>query len=321
LGAGILILVFGAVHGQSFGARFRDAALFSLWMLASYAVAAILPHPVRWWYHLQYVLAGKAPTEIPRTAAGEWQILLLTLHWLVRVFTIPGLLLAAAGALFLLRSGRSRQLWVLVLPLAAYYVIAVAPTRVFYARFALPFFIPVMVLVIHGAGFLAKRWFAAPRARLAWTVLLAVFLLFQFAFSYVPVTYAQIFDTKRQLAGDLPSLLPPGSPLLVSRMQTYNYPNGAVYEHYALMHLPQDPVDPPSRHAAHIFQPLEPRVAYFLLGSGNTGLPWNPVGRYPLLTGELVRAWRYPAWVKDRVLVPCIYEFALYRRTGPLPLE
>jgi hypothetical protein len=59
---------------------------------------------------------------------------------------------------------------------------------------------------------------------------------------------------------------------------------------------------------------------FYLLGSGNAGLPINPVGPYPELQGELVHEWRYPRWVKDRVLVPVIYEFALYRRTGPLPM-
>jgi len=103
-------------------------------------------------------------------------------------------------------------------------------------------------------------------------------------------------------------------------MQSYNYPNRNVYEHYALMKLPQDPIEPPSRHAANLFRPLDPNVGYLLLGSGNAGLPWNPVGEYPPLTGSLIREWRYPAWVKDRVLVPCIYEFALYRRTGELPV-
>jgi hypothetical protein len=319
MGAGLAILLIGSGKAPLVS-RFRNAACFGLWMLFFYGVVAILPHPMRWWYHLQYVLAGKAPTEIPRTWAGEWQIFLVALDWLVRVFTIPVLALAAVGAVFLYRSGQSRQLWVLVLPLITYYIVAVAPTRVFYARFAVPFFLPVIILIVHGAGFLAKRFFAGRRTVVAWTAVLGVLLAMECVWSYWPVTYAQVFDIKRRLARELPSVLAPGSPLLISRMQTYNFPNSSVYEHYVLMRLPQDAVEPPSRHAASIVRPLDPSVTDFLLGSGNAGLPWNPVGEYPRLPGELVREWRYPAWVKDRVLVPCIYEFALYRRTGPLPI-
>ncbi len=320
MGAGLAILVLSSGQARSFTSRFRNAVIFSLWFVAFYAVAAILPHPLRWWYHLLYILADKAPTPIPRNAAGEVQTLLLTLNWLLKVFTIPVLALAVAGAWFLFRSRRAREFWLLVLPLFTYYVVAVAPTRVFYPRFTIPFFIPVIVLVIHGAGFLGESLFAAPRARLAWTVALAAVIVFQFVFSYVPVTYAQVDDTKRQLTAELPAALPAGSPLLVSHMQSYNYPNRGVYESYRLMILPQDPIEPASRHAANLFRPLDPNVAYYLWGSGNAGLPWNPVGEYPPLTGDLVREWRYPAWVKDRVLVPCIFEFALYRRTSPLPL-
>jgi|HubBroStandDraft_1064217.scaffolds.fasta_scaffold00236_25 hypothetical protein len=319
IGAGLLILLCPSGQAPSFLGRLRNAAFFAFWLAMFYAVVAILPHPVRWWYHLQYVLAGKAPTDIPRTPAGEVQMFGITLHWLVRVFTVPAAGLALAGVFALFRNGRGREFWVLFVPLATYYCVVVAQTRVFYPRFCIPFFVPVIVLVTHGAAFLADRFFVVPWTRLAWTTALIAFLVWDFAVSYVPVTYAQVFDMKRILAAELPAVLPPGSPMLISHMQSYNYPNRAVYESYALMMLPQDPIMPPSRHAANIFRPLDPKVAYFLWGSGNAGLPWNPVGDYPPLSGELVREWRYPAWVKERVLVPCIYEFALYRRTDPLP--
>ncbi|MGA2132413.1 MAG: hypothetical protein ABSH50_08980 [Bryobacteraceae bacterium] len=319
LGGGLAIMLFSTPQVSSFAKRFCNSALFSFCFLTSYAAVAILPHPLRWWYHLLYILADVAPTPIPRSPSGEWQTLLLTLGWLLKVFTIPVLALAAAGAVFLFRKRRGREFWVLVIPLLTYYVVAVAPTRVFYPRFTIPFFIPVLVLVIHGSGFLAERFFASPMARVAWATALITYLAVQTGMSYVPVTYAQVFDMKRRLAQELPSVLSPGSPLLISRMQSYNFPNLGVYESYRLMMLPQDPVAPPSRHAANLLHPLESSVPYFLWGSGNTGLPWNPMGDYPRLTGDLVREWRYPGWVKDHVLVPCIYEFALYRRTGPLP--
>jgi hypothetical protein len=319
IGAGPLFLFCPTRRAGSFAARVRAAALFTVLLLIGYGVVAILPQPARWWHHARFVVSDHAPTPIPLSPAGEAQILGVTVDWLVRVFTIPILALALAGAYFLFRNRRAREFWILVVPLISYYCVIIGKTRVFYPRFSLPFFIPVIVLVTHGTAYLAERVFAAPRIRMVWTAALGAFIVFQFAVSYLPVTYAQVFDLKRQLAADLPAILPPGSSLLISHMQSYNYPNRVVYDAYALMKLPQDPVQPPSRHAAGIFRRLDENVAYFLWGSGNAGLPWNPVGDYPALAGELVREWRYPDWVKQKVLVPCIYEFALYRRTGPLP--
>jgi len=320
VGAGLLILFCSTRRTGSIAARVRAAALFTLLLLIGYGVMAILPQPARWWHHARFVVSDHAPTAIPLSPAGEVQIFVLTVDWLVRVFTIPVLALVVVGAYFLFRNQRAREFWILAVPLISYYCVIIGKTRVFYPRFSLPFFIPVVVLVTHGAAFLAERVFAAPHARVVWTAALGGFIVVEFAVSYVPVTYAQVFDLKRQLAADLPAVLPRGSPLLISHMQSYNYPNRVVYDSYALMKLPQDPIQPPSRHAASIFRRLDKNVAYFLWGSGNAGLPWNPVGDYPALTGELVREWRYPAWVKQKVLVPCIYEFALYRRTGALEL-
>jgi len=320
IGAGVLVLLCPTRQAGSFAARIRAAAVFTVLLLIGYGVVAVLPQPARWWHHARFVVSDHAPTPIPLSASGEVQIFWITLDWLARVFTIPVLALALAGAWYLFRNRRARELWILAVPLIFYYCIIIGKTRVFYPRFSLPFFIPVIVLVTHGAALLAERIFVSPRGRLAWSAACGALIVFQFAVSYVPVTYAQAYDLKRQLAADLPGVLPPGSSLLMSNMQSYNYPNRIVYDSYALMKLPQDVIQPPSRHAASVFRPLDENVAYFLLGSGNAGLPWNPVGDYPALSGDLVREWRYPAWVRQKVLVPCIYEFALYRRTGPLPL-
>ena len=60
-------------------------------------------------------------------------------------------------------------------------------------------------------------------------------------------------------------------------------------------------------------------MIYYLLGSGTAGLPWHVPGIYPEMVGEKIAEWRYPAWVRRHLIEPCLYEFTLYRRTGPLP--
>jgi hypothetical protein len=83
--------------------------------------------------------------------------------------------------------------------------------------------------------------------------------------------------------------------------------------------IPGDPIRPPSHHTANIFHPIDPNVEFYLLGTGGAGLPWHKPVATPPLSGELVKEWRYPDWIREHLLVPCFFEFYLYRRTGPLP--
>jgi hypothetical protein len=317
IGAGILILVMSRSEPSPFKARFRGAMVFTLALLVAYLVVAILPDPRHWWAHFRFVTGPHAPTDIPMTLAGEMELLGHFARELHAAYTVPVLLVSALGAVWLFRTGQARVFWLLVFPMITYYLIVIAKTRVLYPRFMLPFAIPIFVLVTYGAAMVSDRF--GPVGRKVWLACIGLFIVYQLAFSYGPVTYAQLFDLKRQLAADLPRHVPPDEPLLISRMQSYNFPNRGVYESYRVMMLPNDPIVPPSRHAAGILKPFDPSVTYYLLGSGTAGLPWHVPGPYPELVGEKVAEWRYPAWVRRHLIEPCLYEFALYRRTGPLP--
>lgn len=317
IGAGLLILLMSPKQSLPARARFRSAVVFTAALLVSYFILAVLPEPRHWWSHFRFVTGPHAPTDIPLTPEGEVRLFGHFLRELVTTYTLPVLAVAGLGAVWLFRHGNSRHFWLLTLPMITYYVIVIAKTRVLYPRFMLPFVIPIFVLVTYGAAMIAER--LGPISRKVWLGCIGLFIVGQLAFSYAPVTYAQIFDTKRQLAADLPQYVPSGEPLLISWMQTYNFPNRAVYERYRLMMLPNDPIVPRSRHAAGILHALDPNVTYYLLGSGTAGLPWHTPGAYPEMVGEKVAEWRYPAWVRRHLIVPCLYEFTLYRRTGPLP--
>lgn len=317
IGAGILVLLMSPREPVPFRARFRSAVVFTLALIVSYFVLAILPEPRHWWNHFRFVTGPHAPTDIPLTVAGEIELLGHFMRELLTAYTAPVLLVSALGAVWLFRNGQARMFWLLVFPMVTYYLIVIAKTRVLYPRFMLPFAIPIFVLVTYGTATVADR--LGPVGRKAWIGVVGLFIVYQLAFSYGPVTYAQVFDMKRQLAAELPKHVPQGEGLLISRMQSYNFPNRDVYESYRVMMLPNDPLVPPSRHSAGILRPFDPGVSYYLLGSGTAGLPWHVPGPYPELVGEKIAEWRYPAWVRRHLIEPCLYEFTLYRRTGPLP--
>jgi hypothetical protein len=320
IGSAIVLLCFGPDRENSFALRFRNSAIFGCTLVLVYAVAAILPNPARWVHHFIFVTGPHAPTNIPLTPYGEVQILLHTIGWMVRTFTIPVLALAVIGACQMLRAGMIREFWILVAPQIAYYVIVIAKTRVAYPRFMIPFIIPVFVFVTYAVAWIADK-LPSRRAQMGWAAALTIFLIFHFSISYVPLTYVQINDMKRRLAEDLPGLVPPGAPLLIGRMQSVNYPNADVYDRYQLMMVPGDVIRPASRHTANIFHAFEPDVQYYLLGNGGAGLPWHEPVATPALSGELIKEWRYPDWVRQRIIVPVIFEFQLYKRTGPVPLN
>jgi hypothetical protein len=321
VGTGLLLLLIGPQRSTALSQRMRQTAVFGAVVAVAYAVVAIVPQPARWWNHARFVVSPHAPTKIPLSVAGEIDILGVTLGRLLAVFTWPVLALCILGIVVLFRSGRGRQFWLLSLPMIGYYVVIIGMTRVAYPRFMIPFVFAVVVLATHGVAFIGGRLAASSGAQLAWTALLAAFLIYRFAFSYLPVTYAQLFDLKRDVTRDLSSFVSPGNSLLISHMQSYEYPNADIYDRYRLMRLPHEPIIPASRHTASIFHPLDLNVEFYLLGTGTAGLPSNtPVPSMPL-QGELIKQWRYPDWVRNSVLVPCIFEFALYRRTEPLPLD
>jgi hypothetical protein len=317
LGGGLLVLMMSPKEALSTRARLRQTVVFSLTLVVAYVSLVVLPEPRQWWSHVHFVTGPHAPTDIPLTFEGEVRLFGYFLRELLMTYGVPVLAAAILGAVWLFRQGQGRHFWLLMLPIITYYVIVIAKTRVLYPRFMVPLAIPVFVLVAYGAAMIADH--LGPISRKLWIGCIGLFIVWQLGFSYAPVTYAQIFDTKQQLAVDLPRYVPSGQSLLISRMQTYNFPNRAVYDHYRLMMLPNDPIVPPSRHAAGILHPLDPNVTYYLLGSGTAGLPWHVPGPDPEMVGEKIAEWRYPAWVRRNLIVPCLYEFTLYRRTGPLP--
>lgn len=316
LGMGLALLFLSK---QPWGSRIRHGVIFSAVILAVYAITAILPHPARWVEHVRFVTSPHAPTPIPATLFGQVLILQHTLRRLIDVYTIPGLLLAAVGAWTAYRQ-EHRKFWFLMLPSFAYYGLVIAKTRVAYPRFMLTFLVPYIVFSIYGAGAVSE-WLAARHriGRTAWVTLLWAFLAWRLLYGYAPVTYAQVFDIRRQVAAELPGYVAPGSPLLLSRMQGGNLPGAGIYENYRLMLVPGDALVPPSRHAASTLYPYDPNVQFLLQGTGGAGLPWHKPVPFPSVPVAPVREWRYPDWIRENLIVPCFYEYYLFRRTGPVP--
>ncbi|HEX5431899.1 MAG TPA: hypothetical protein VFW83_08035 [Bryobacteraceae bacterium] len=319
LGSGLLLLLMAPAVKDSpaggWGARIKNAAIFSAALVGTYAIVAVMTNPARWVRHVRFVanlpIPGMEPAypaaEFPVTPWGELQLAWRVIERTSHIITPVGVLLGFAGLAAVLASGRRREFWFVVLPPATYYAMVIATIRATEERYLLP----LAIALCFGANALAGRFLRSARSSAAHTACMTLciaLLAYQGIFSAYPVTFVQLFNLKRSLAAELPALVPPGRPLLIVNMYSFGLPNANVYDRYPLMHPPGETLLPPSTHGEHLFSPFKPGYRFILSGFHR---PWSD--EY-LKDAVLVRSWTYPEWIKRRVYVPAIHEFSLYER-------
>jgi hypothetical protein len=301
LGFGLLLLFCTPKGSSGWRVRLRQATLFSLALVGCYALFAIAPQPARWWRHARFVTSDHVLPEAPASVSGQLELLARCYWRLQHILTYIGLPMALAGIAVLWRRGRTRELALLLIPALAYYSFIIANVRATEERYLLPLAIPLVLCAGAALGALRDlHWGRKPAYALAAATIAA-----QFGFSFVPVTYCQLFDTKRDLQRDLVTLLPPDSAIAIQGMPTHNYPNRNVYDNYRLMLAPGQEIVPPSAHAASLLGPFDSAVRRTFTGS-----PQPPADDSYRLLGQ----WTYPAWIRSHVHVPAIHEFFLYER-------
>ena len=302
LGFGLILLATAPEGSDGWKTRLRQATIFSIATLLAYALFAIAPQPARWWHHARFVTSDHVLPETPATLAGFIELLSRCYWRMHHVYTHAGLPLALAGIFLLWRRGRTRELLLLLLPALAYFLFIVVRVRATEERYLLPIVIPFVLCAGVAMGAM-QQWPAKYKKPVL--VLGIGILALEAVFSFLPVTYCQMLDTKRAIRMEIGAIAPPGSAILLHRMQTFNYPDRYVYDSYRMMLAPGASIVPPSSHAANVLHPYDPAVRYSL-----TGWPDPPPGGAWKLAGT----WAYPDWIKAHVHVPAVYEFHLYQK-------
>jgi hypothetical protein len=301
----VLLFVSPERAANAIRARLKTAFLFGGTLSLVYAITAIAVNPWRWWAHVNHwrvFLDSGFEQTFP-----QWIIFLRAVLQASHILSPGGLVLGIVGLGLLLRRGAWRQAAVLFIPPVAYYATVIMKLGLIVDRYVL---VPAFALALC-AGFAGSElldWSRRSRiTRYAAVALLAAVAADQVIESLIPVTYCQLLDVRREAASELPSLVAPGSPLLMVRMNSFNIPDSRVYDRYWLMLPPEKELTPPSSHGEHVLKPYDPQYRYVLAGSTLDREVWPPVGR-------LVRQWTYLAWIKSRVHVPAVYELSLYER-------
>jgi 4-amino-4-deoxy-L-arabinose transferase-like glycosyltransferase len=309
VGSVLAISLVGRKSAQVWRERLAEASLFSAVSLGMYLIVAVLPQPFRWVEHIKLWLPGARGitdyVQYDHSLGGQLGLAGRTLSCIWHVLSPAGSLLALIGLAILLIAGSRRQVAILMLPVLTYYGLIIVPIGFVYERFVLP--IAYVLVIFAGVG-LMEVWRAA-RARTAFWKALAggtvgLTIGLQWMLGFLSVTYVQLFDSKRALARELPAYAPKGAAVLwygpVSSL-----PNAGIYQDYRLM-LSQgrSPEFAGLRHALH---PYDEAWTF--------ALAETPAMNKSLVT--LVRAWKYPEWVKAFIHVPCAKEYYLFRRITP----
>jgi len=302
LGFGLLLLICTPAGSDgNWLVRLRQAAIYSAAVIAAYALVAIAPQPARWWQHALFVTSDHVLPETEGTLTGQLEVIARCYWRLHHIVTYAGLPLGLAGIVILWRRRRTRELALLLIPALAYYGFIIARVRATEERYLLPIVIPLVLCAGVAIGaLLALPWGRKPGYALGFATLAA-----QLVFSFWPVTYCQMFDTKSDLQHTLPAVLPRNSPIAILGMQTFNYPNRDTYEQYRLTLAPGQAIVPSSTHAANLLRPADSPVRHVFTGT----LQPPPDGDYRLL-----KQWTYTEWIRSHVHVPAIYEFFLFER-------
>jgi hypothetical protein len=295
---------FGAAGWRQ---RIKNAIFFGATVVVVYALVAIAPQPFRWLHHLT-VWTLNSPrvadfVEFEPTLNGQIELLFKTIRHLSILVSPIGILLIILGFIRLIKDKRWEWIILVILPILTYYLIVIVNIRYVYERFVLPISIVLIPIIGVGASWLGKslnrysRWLSI--------VLVMFTLSYQFLTGFLPITYLQAVDIRRELSANLVNYVPSGSAILWNNGRIADLPNADVYTAYRLV-LPKGE-NAPLRSVEHILLPYNPSahclLSTYLLDETEQNM-------------KLIVSWENPSWVTARVMDHVPTGYYLYDMDG-----
>ena len=325
LSSGLTILFFGPENpGRS---KVKDAVLYGAVAFAVYALTAIACNPALWVWHVKYLLSSGGIydftkfAEFSNTPGGQVGLLCRFVKILTDLCSIPGCILSGISLVYLTRSRNFKKLFTIVLPLICFYCIVVYRNRFVHERYVLNAGFLLMVPAYLGILFcnraLQRRF---PRAHAVVIITaLALCIVGQLVFGFIPVTYAQAFNVKNRLATELPGVVPKGS-VIEWQGSILELPNSDSYMAYNLVIPKVVKKYYPTKRIDHVFSGKNGLARYILSShdlfntNSNQRLidKWCPSYWVDKTNLEPLCCIRNPRWVEDNIRV---YQSAQAART------
>jgi hypothetical protein len=234
-GSSLLLFLFPSAEKSS--CRTRHFFFFSLFAMGFYFAAAVLIQPFHWISHMKQVLflnitSGRFAVY-SGSAAGQISLFMECLRCLSHVITPCGIVIGTAGIVAVIAKKRWELLAVIALPILSAYFFIFARIHFVFERYMLNF--AFLFAFASAAGI---RFFIdlspAHKVRYVQPVLFVItgtWLIYQLVFGFIPVTYAMVHDTKKQLSGMLPALVPAGDTIGWQGAR-FSLPNAGIYTRY-----------------------------------------------------------------------------------------
>jgi hypothetical protein len=232
-----VLLFFFPLSIKSFSGKVKNFLVYSIIATGIYAVAAVLVQPHHWISHMKQVLFLNVTSGqfavYGGTISGQISLFMESLRCLSHVMTPWGLVFAAASIAVLILKRKYNVLVAIALPIVLTYVFIFAKIHFVFERYMLNYAFLFTLAVSYGIN-IAIDTTASQKLKYlkpALWVIVVCWLLHQVIFSFIPLTYAQFHDTKKQLSRTLAAVVPDRDTLSWEG-SIFSLPNADVYTHY-----------------------------------------------------------------------------------------
>ena len=232
-----LLLFIVPCSEKNFTRRAMNVAVYTLVAVGFYSVAAIFIQPLHWVSHLKQALflnitSGQFAV-FPGSPAGQASLFSEVFRCLSHVISPLGIVLGAAGLVVFIMKRKWAILAFIGLPIVFTYIFIFAKIHFVFERYMLNYAFLFTLAAAWGIRY-AIGSFSPRTVRYVLPVCYALtgcWFLYQLVFSFVPLTWAQVHDTKKQLASVLPSIVPAGDTISWQGAR-FSLPNATVYSKY-----------------------------------------------------------------------------------------
>jgi hypothetical protein len=235
-GSSLLLFLFPR-SSKSFSDKLNDFIIYAICAFCAYAAAAVIVQPYHWISHMKMVLflnitSGRFAVY-SGGISGQIGLFLESMRCLSRIMTPWGLALAAVSLGAIAVKKRFDLLAAIGIPIIVTYFTVFARIHFVFERYMLHYAFLLSLSIACGIGSVV----AAPSPqkpnflRPALAAVVALWLLHQIIFSFIPLTYAQCHDTKKQLSKTLPAIVPEDDTISWQGAK-FSLPNADVYTRY-----------------------------------------------------------------------------------------
>jgi hypothetical protein len=271
IGLGVVLFLF-ASDGEhpNWNAKLRNTFIFGITLITTYTIVAILPQPFRWIHHVtvRLPLVRISYVEYPATLAGQISLFFGAISDLIADISLIGFALLIPGFYLVIKKRQWKLLAATLIPIAIYYIAVIANTLQVRERYMIP--IAILLIPIIATG--ASRIISILNNTLhnSGFIFAILSICYQFAIGYLPITYMQVVDIKRQFSNSIEQHLQPGAAVIWNQGRIEDLPTPSFYMNYRLMLPPGE--EPTLKSVEHIFAPYtSARTCYALLGMINSG--------------------------------------------------